>query len=500
MVNHSHISNRPSPGLPVPHSGRGSRQPLGPEVWRPASVVLAALVMSSIDLTIVNVALNRLHIVLHASIGDVQWVTTGYVLAVAVSMPLTGWSARRYGTRPVFIVSLALFVGGSVACGFAWSVDSLVMFRVLQGLGGGIMQPVGQMILARVAGPARVGRVLGTVSAAAILAPILGPTLGGILVDDLSWRWLFFINVPLGIWAMARAPRVLRQADTVPRAARLDTFGVALLATGLPLATYGFALLGQGGSDGAMIIATLSTGLGLLAMFVRHALRIADPLLDLRLFRVRGFSACACAGFLLGTTQFASILLLPLYYQTVRGDSAIVAGMLFAPLGIGAGFALPLAGRLTDRLGGGRIAITGILLTTLGTLPMAFIGPRTSYWTLGVALAVRGVGIGSSIGPVTSAAYKRMGREQVPDATVLLAVVARIGGSIGVAVLAMILQHALGAAHSPNAAGRAGAYAHTFRWVIALTLTALLPAFALARRDGRRPSRGEIRLIAEAVT
>src|SRR5437588_2147114 len=219
-------------------------------VWRLAAVVLLGTVMSILDTTIVNVALATLGRDLHSPVSQIQWVVTGYLLALAAAIPATGWAARRFGAKRVYIVSLILFTAGSALCGAATSATELVLFRVLQGVGGGMLMPIGQLMLAQAAGPKRMGRVMSIVAVPIMLAPILGPTLGGLIVQNASWRWIFFVNIPIGVIAVIAALRVLPH-DKPHIADRLDFRGLVLMSGGLALVTYGLAEIGTTGSFGS---------------------------------------------------------------------------------------------------------------------------------------------------------------------------------------------------------------------------------------------------------
>src|ERR687888_211122 len=219
-----------------------------PHVWRIAAVVVIGAILSILDTTIVNVALDTLSRDLHSSLADIQWVATGYMLALAAVIPVSGWAAARFGAKRLWIASVILFTLGSVLCGLAWSTGSLVAFRVLQGIGGGMIMPVGQMVLTRAAGPARLGRVMSVVGVAMILAPIFGPTIGGLIIDNLDWRWIFYVNVPIGGIAVVMGLRMLPEVEEGVHRTRLDRIGLALLSIGFPLVVYGLAEVGQRGT------------------------------------------------------------------------------------------------------------------------------------------------------------------------------------------------------------------------------------------------------------
>src|SRR6202166_1314347 len=202
-----------------------------PYVWKIAGVVILGMIMSILDTTIVNVALRTLGHDLHSSISQIQWVVTGYLLSLAAVIPVTGWAARRYGARRVYMTSLVLFTAGSALCAAAVSTTTLVLFRVLQGVGGGMLMPVGQLIMAQVAGPKRMGRVMGIVSMPAMLAPILGPVVGGLILQNLHWSWIFLVNVPIGLIAFIAGWRMIPHTESGP-AGKLDVLGVVLLPAG----------------------------------------------------------------------------------------------------------------------------------------------------------------------------------------------------------------------------------------------------------------------------
>ncbi len=456
--------------------------PIERHVWRIALVVIIGTVMSILDTTIVNVALETLGRDLHSTIADIQWVITGYMLSLAAVIPVTGWAARRFGAKPVYLLSLVLFTAGSVLCGVADSVTTLIVFRVIQGVGGGMLLPIGQLVMARAAGPTRMGRVMSIVAVPAMLAPVLGPTLGGLIVDNTSWRWIFFVNVPVGIVAFVAALRTLPHGER-ERTDPLDVRGLALIATGLPLLTYGLAEVGATGTITSFrAFVPLLVGLALVGVFAVHALRVRRPLLDLRLYKRPTFSSASLAMFWLGAALFGSMILMPLYWQQIRHESVVATGLLTAPMGLGMALVLPLAGRLADRLGGGPLALFGVLVTSLATIPFGLIGAHTSVWSLSVAMFVRGMGVGFAFMPAMSAAYASLHASELSDATPQLNMLQRIGGSIGTAVLAVVLQRALSHAGSGTAAA-AAAYGTAFWWSLALTALAIVPCIVLVRAE-----------------
>ncbi|MDA0163555.1 multidrug efflux MFS transporter [Solirubrobacter ginsenosidimutans] len=462
------------------------------DLLRLASVVVLGTIMSILDTTIVNVAIETLGRELHASLSSIQWVSTGYLLALATVIPLTGWSMERFGGKRMWMLSVTLFLAGSTLCGLAWSTTSLIVFRVLQGFGGGMILPIGQAILAQAAGPQRMGRVMSVIGVPTLLGPILGPVIGGLIVDNFSWRWIFFVNLPVGAVALFLAARILPKSERDTRTP-LDVVGLLLLSPGLALVVYGLSELGIEGGMGVKAGGGLAGGFALLIAFFVHARR-DHALIDISLFRDRAFAAASGTVFIFGVSLFGAMLILPLYYQTVRGESALSAGLLLAPQGLGAAMVLPIAGRLTDRLGAGRVVPFGVIVACLGTGVYTQITASTSYVLLGVALWVRGVGLGMTMMPSMAAAYQTLDRAAVPRATSTINIIRTIGGSLGTAVLTVVLQRQI-VAQIPGTTGELGAlpagagaaeslataFANTFWWAVALTAIGLIPAWFLPR-------------------
>ena len=442
--------------------------------------------MSSVDTTVVNVALETLARDFGASITSVQWVATAYLLALVAMIPLAGWASDRFGGKRVWIASVALFVAGSMLAGAAWSLGSLIFFRTLQGLGGGMIVPVGMTLLSRAAGQARMGRVMSILGVQQLLGPVLGPVLGGALVEHAGWRWIFFINVPLGALTIPLAARLLPK-DAAQAGKRFDGLGFLLVSPGMAALIYGLTEAERAGGLTPRAFVPILAGLGLVAGFVFHARR-SKTLIDVGLFRRRAFSAGVGTTFFLGAGLYGALFLLPLYYQGARGASPLEAGLLMMPQGIGAAVIMPFAGRLTDRAGPGLVVLGGLALIVVGTLPFALAGSSTSYPLLAAALAVRGLGIGAATMPAMAGAYASLGKESLAQAASVLTVLRRLGGSLGVALCAVVLEHSL-----PGSAGgvtdraaptavMADAFAATFWWVFAFCALAFIPAAFLPRR------------------
>jgi EmrB/QacA subfamily drug resistance transporter len=474
-----------------------------------ASVVVLGAIMSILDTTIVNIAINHLSRDFDAPLATVQWVATGYLLALATVIPLTGWAADRFGTKRLYMISLALFLGGSALAGAAWSIESLIAFRVLQGLGGGMIMPAGMTILTHAAGPQRIGRVMSVVGAPMLLGPILGPVLGGWLVDDVSWRWIFYVNLPIGALALMLALRILPRDEPQPTQ-RLDALGLALLSPGLALLVYGLSeTAAHGGIDSARALAPTLAGVLLLAAFAHHALRTAHPLIDLRLFSRRTPAASGLVMTLLASAFFGAMLLVPLYYQVARGQSALDAGLLLIPQGVGAALMMPIGGRLVDRTGPLRVVLPGLLAMVAGMAVFSQAGADTPLTLLAGASFVTGLGIGSAMMPTMAAAYQTLERPQIARATTTFNIIQRGGGALGMALLSVLLAGQL-AAQLPSAAGAeqglaaaqsippqaraelaplvADAFGYAFTWATIILALAIVPAAFLPRHRVPAPS------------
>jgi EmrB/QacA subfamily drug resistance transporter len=452
-----------------------------PYVWKIAGVVILGMTMSILDTTIVNVALDTLGHDLHSTIAQIQWVATGYLLALAAVIPLTGWAARRFGAKRVYLSSIALFTIGSALCGLAESSTSLILFRVLQGVGGGMIMPVAQMIMAEVAGPKRMGRVMGIVVMPAMLAPILGPVVGGLILENLHWSWIFFVNVPIGIVAGILGWRLLPESN-LGEAGKLDVVGLGLLATSMPLIVYGLSEIATKESFTApTVVWPIVAGIALAAAFGWHALHVERPLLEVRLYANRIFAAASLTTFGLGAALFGAMILVPLYYQQVRGESVIVTGLLVGPQGLGMLMVAPWIARMTNRFGGGRVAFVGVSVLTLSSLPLAFIGADTSILFISILLLIRGVGIGLSFIPTTTVAFAALRTDQLSDATPQMNVLQRVGGAIGTAVLAVVLQRASAGATNPTEL--ASAFGTAYWWALGICAASLIPVLFLLRAE-----------------
>jgi EmrB/QacA subfamily drug resistance transporter len=414
-------------------------------------------VMSYLDATIINVSIHTLKARFGVPLGTISWVAIGYLLAIAVAVPLAGWSAARFGARRMWLAGLVLFLVGSSLAALSWDVGSLIAFRVLQGLGAGLLEPIMLTMLATAAGPSRTSRVMGLMTIPMTLGPVLGPIIGGLILQSLSWRWIFLVNVPVALLAIVLAlivvPPDIPPADPAPP---LDMLGVALLCPGSAALIYALSQAGTAGFDAPQVIIALVTGSVLLAGYVGHVLRAEHPLIDLKLFAGKGFSCSVVTMFLLGGMLFSLLFLLPLFYQQVRGHDVFVAGLLVMPLGLGL-FGTPIAGKFGPRL----LVPIGAALIGLGALLYTGADAATSQLLLTAALLAVGFGM-SLVGPPTmGSVYRTVPAESVAAATGAVFILNQIGSSLGIAAVALIVQHGLAAGSST-----ATAFNTAFWWTV----------------------------------
>jgi EmrB/QacA subfamily drug resistance transporter len=451
-----------------------------PELLRAVLVASFGSLLLNLSATSINVAVDQLMKRFDSPLSTAQWIITGYLLALAFVLPAFRWMVERLGSRRLYITCLLAFVATSALCACAWSIESLIAFRILQGAIGGLMSPLAQALAAQLAGPRRMGRAIGIMSIPILAAPLLGPTIGGFIIQRLSWRWLFVVNAPLGAIGAWLAYRILPPGHTVKRT-RLDLIGLALLSPGIGLFTYAVSLVGRARAISTDALVMFAVAITLVAGFVVHATRRPlTALIDLRLFRNTRFDAALGAHLITAFGEFGAQLMLPLYYQQVRGESALTTGMLLAPQGIGMLLTLPRAGKLADRMNVGKLIAAGVALTLIGTVAFTQATDSTSYILLAVSLMVRGAGLGATAAPALSAAYKQLPPDEIPNGTATINIVQRLGAPLGTATMAMTLQWfaARGAEHH---APTSDAFGYAFAICAASSSLALIAAFVLRR-------------------
>ena len=448
-------------------------------------LVLGALT-TLLDTTIVNIALDRLRGDFDATVADTQWVATGYLLAFVSAIPVSGWVSVRFGARNAWMFAVGTFMIGSVLCGAAWSLPSLVIFRVLQGAGGGMVLPVTITILTRAAGKDRIGRAIATIGLIGQLAPILGPVVGGSIIESASWHWLFFVNIPLCLLALVLGPRYL-PAAAGQRGSRLDVVGFVLLTPGVALIAYAVSQLsGADGIAAPRAWLPLLLGVALILGFISHAVRLdkhaapdaasdgPQPLIDVRIVARRSFGLASVITFVSGFSMFALMFLLPLFYQQVRGQSVLHTGLLLIPQGLGTMLYIVLSRRLPARPDDRLVVAGGVVLIMIGIVPFATADVTGAGVVLLAAQFVSGIGLGAASLPLMTMAFASLSPDETPRGSAAFSIVQRVGAPFGVTIVAVILQHYLAGAKTPAAAVQA--FDDTFWWVLVLSAVPLLLA------------------------
>jgi EmrB/QacA subfamily drug resistance transporter len=454
-------------------AAKPAAEKLDPAVIKTALILVVGGMAVIFDTTIVSVALHTLSVKLDTSVATIQWVTTGYLLALGIAVPLSTWGLARFGGKRLWIFSLAVFLVGSIGSSLAVDVGSLIGWRVVQGIGGGLMLPLMTTLIFQAAGGKSLGRLVTYVAMPALLGPILGPVIGGAILTHLSWRFMFWVNVPFCVVGILLAWRYLNVDAPAPAAAKpkLDVPGLMLIAPGTSVVLLGLANAGTAAGFGHPdVIIPLVIGVALLAAFVGHALRKSHPLVEVRLLAKRPVGSASAVLFFSGFSLYGAMLLLPLYYQDVRGTSALAAGVMLVPQGIGSLLSRTVAGSNIDRFGSRVLAVVGFAIVAAATVPFALAGPHTSAWLLALWMVIRGFGLGAVTMPVMVASYIGLDKQQIPHSSVLTRTAQQIGGSFGTAILAVILESAL-AAHP---ATLADAFHVAFWWSVAFSAVAVL--------------------------
>ncbi|MEU9356707.1 DHA2 family efflux MFS transporter permease subunit [Streptomyces sp. NPDC048301] len=454
---------------------------VGRDLLRIAFVLVLGTFMATLDATIVNVGIDTLAGEFDADVGDIQWVGTAYLLAVVTAVPASGWLADRFGGRRVWLAAVALFLAGSALCALSWSATSLIVFRVVQGLGGGLLPPTGQALLARIAGPSRIGKVISVVAVVPLLSPVFGPVAGGALLSVASWEWLFLVNLPIGAVAMLLARRYVPVVPPASQGVPFDVRGALLLSPGLAALVYGLTEA----ADGHRLPAVLGAGAGVLMLvaFVVHGLRTrGTPLIDPRLFARPPFGPAALALLVLGASVFGTAFLLPLYLQTGEGLSAWEAGLMMAPQGVGAAAGSVLVTRTVSTVSPRALVVTGVGLVLAGTVPFTQLDHGLPDAAMLASLVVRGFGMAMISAPLMNIVYSRMESAHVARASGALNMLNTVGGSLGTAALAVVLQSRLDARHQDVTA----AFSDTFWWVVGLGLLAAAGTTRLPRTHAVR--------------
>ncbi len=412
--------------------------------WIVAVAVMSATFMEVLDTTVVNVSLPHIAGDLSATIDESTWALTSYLVANAIVLPLAGWLSHQFGRKRLLMTSVGAFTAASLLCGFAPSLPFLILFRIIQGTSGGVLQPLSQAVLLETFPPEQRGKAMGFWGLGIVVAPILGPVLGGWLTDSYSWRWVFYVNLPVGLVALAMMKTYVFDPTYIGkqgrRGERVDWTGIGLLALGIGA----LQIFLDKGEEDDWFASHPMTALAVvsavaLAAFLAHELRVEHPVVDLRIFRLRTYAAGVFLMTMVGFVLFGSLVLLPIFLQTLLGYPSLQAGIALAPRGMGSFLAMPVVGMLIGRVDARRLLALGLVGGSLTLFWLGSLNLSAGYWDVFWPQFVQGVSLALLFVPLTTITMDPIPRESMGNATSIFNLMRNIGGSLGIAVATTVL-------------------------------------------------------------
>jgi DHA2 family multidrug resistance protein len=413
--------------------------------WIIAISVMLATFMEVLDTTVVNVSLPHIAGSLSASVNEATWTLTSYLVANAIILPLTGWLASYFGRKRLLMIAVIGFTAASFLCGFAWNLASIIVFRVIQGLSGGALQPLSQAVLLETFPPQDRGKAMGFWALGIVVAPILGPVVGGWLTDNYSWRWIFYINIPVGALSLIMTKMFIFDPPYLQRkTVRIDYWGIGFLAVGMGA----LQIMLDKGQEldwfSSMEIRSLAAvAAAMLAAFVMRELIADEPVVNLRVLKNTTYSAGVFLMTMLGFVLFGSLILIPILLQTLLGYPSLQAGMAMAPRGIGSFFANPIIGLLVGRVGPRKLLALGIISGSITLYWLGMINLNAGYWDFFWPQLIQGVGLALLFVPLTTITMDSIPKEEMGNATSVFNLMRNLGGSIGIATSATILDRSI---------------------------------------------------------
>jgi DHA2 family multidrug resistance protein len=448
--------------------------------WIIAVSVMLATFMEVLDTSVVNVSLPHIAGSLSASIDEATWTVTSYLVANAIILPMTGWLASTFGRKRLLMLSVVGFTAASFLCGLAPTLSSLIFFRIVQGATGGALQPLSQAVLLEAFPPSERGKAMGFWGLGVVVAPILGPVLGGWLTDNYSWRWVFYINIPVGVASLVMTKMFIFDPPYLRQESRgVDYWGIGMLAVGIGALQI---LLDKGQEEdwfeshfmvALAIIATVT-----LVAFVIHELRARDPVVDLHVFKIRSYAVGVFLMTVVGFVLYGSLVLLPIMLQTLLGYPSLQAGIAMAPRGIGAFFMMPLTGMMTGKFDARKLLTVGLVVGGVTLIWLSWLNLQAGYWDIFWPQLIQGVGMSLLFVPLTTVSMDPIPRERMGNATSLFNLMRNIGGSIGIAVTGTLI-----ARHSQATTATLGAHVTQFDPSTQSMFLQLRSAFVAAGAD-----------------
>lgn len=449
-----------------------------------AWILVLGTMAPMLDSTMVNIAINQLGHEFQVSLSLVQWVMTGFILAMGAAVPFSSWLVDRFSGRTVYLWAEIGFGGASLLAGLSQNISMLISLRILQGIFSGLLITVMFTLLVELFGGDKMGQVMAIIGLPMTLGPMLGPILGGLIVQTSSWRWMFFLNVPIVIIAVIALIQKVPKTNPQRRIKQFDVFGITLLVVAAVTLIFGITKASMTGTFFQMAtIRLIGVGLLVILIYVIYASKAPhEVVLPLHLFKYRNFSGAMLGNILAGFITSGPMLLLPLYFQDVRGDSLIIAAVALIPQSLGMLMARGMIGRMIDQFGARIVVILGVIITIIGTLPFVYFDQATAGWLLMIMMFIRGIGGAGVKSALQADAYVGIDRIDVGAASVGSKLFEQIGSAFGAAVLATVVTGYI-ASHPVNQPAQLlGAYQHGFLYATIFSLLILIPSFMLTNR------------------
>lgn len=458
-------------------------EPIPKSIMNIAWILVFGAIMPLLDSTMVNIAIKHLSGDFSMGLDLIQWIITGYMLSMAISVPIAGWMIQRFNGKWLMIGANVVFLVASIASGFSSSIYLLIVFRIVQGFSAGFIMTLVSTMCVEIAGRECMGRMMSTIGIPMVLGPILGPVIGAIIVQFLSWRYIFFVNIPIGILAITLMIMKLPNFTPSNINAKFDFVGIVLLGVSSGTLIYGITKAAKSATfNNSTTISYIATGIAVLVVYVIYAtIKREHAILPLHLFKLKNFSAVMVGLFLTGIATNGPMLLLPLFFQNIKGFSVLSAGLILIPQGIGMLVARPLTGKLTDKLGARNVVLVSLALAIVGTIPFIFFKDSSSLIVEGVVLFVRGIGVGGVAIPMMTDAYTGMVKQEIAQASVGTRLMQNIGGAFGSAVLATVVSLSL-KGKAPTIPYMTTAYHDGFMLALVLSLLLIIPALFLTNK------------------
>jgi len=452
-----------------------------PSVIKVAIILVIAALAPMLDTTMTNVAINTIMKDLNSSVNLVQWVTTGYILALGIAVPIAGWAVDHFSGKKIYLLALSIFLVGSIISGMAGNINILIVGRIIQGSGAGIIMSIITTLIVRASGGVGLGGIMSIVGLPAILAPILGPTFGGFIIKTLDWHWIFYVNIPIALASIILLYFMMPRFNPIVTKRSFDWNSIILLGGAFTSLILGITKLSTSGKfTNFDVLGPLGLGIILLLGYAIYAAIFPKrALVSLKLFKFPSFTASSILLLLSGLTINGAMFILPLYLQNIRGLSVVMSGVYLIAQGLGLLVSRSQIGKLTDRIGARWVVLGSIVIAVIGTLPFAFFNAQTSVWLILLTLFVRGIAQGGMTIPIMSDAYTGVPSELVSEATTASRMLQNIGGAFGTALLATWIQTQLnGELLTPEHLN--SAYQGAFVVTVVMTVLAVIPAWFLS--------------------